>query len=180
MPNVAVSLVNENASTLQAQGVTPVTVILNQIDSGSLEIIPATPQIVLELGIILRGPPGPPGPPAPFSGIIMTAGTNISIHTAVIPDGTGAVLYANQSDITQSGKTMGITNNGATTGNSVTVIVSGEVDEPTWTWEPGEVYLGNNGMLTQTPPTSGILQVVGVALTATRLSVGIQLPILLN
>lgn len=180
MPNVVVSLQNEYASSIEAQKATPVQLILTQVDSGSLEIIPAAPQIVLDLGIILRGPPGPPGPPAPFSGITMVASTNISIHTAVMPDGTGGVVYADQTDTLTIGRLMGIASNSATAGNDVVVIVSGEVDEPTWNWTPGEVYLSTNGTLTQTSPTTGYLQVIGVALTPTRLSVGIQLPILLN
>ena len=180
MPNIAVSLSNENASTIDIKKSTPVQLILNQIDSGTLEIIPATPQVVLDLGVILRGPPGPPGPPSPFSGVTMIASTSISIHTAVMPDGTGGVVYADQQDVLTVGRLMGIASSSASVGEDVIVIVTGEVDEPTWTWSPGEVYLSTDGTLTQTPPTTGYLQVIGVALTPTRLTVGIQLPILLN
>lgn len=152
-------------------------VYLNEVDPVTLDIIPASPQLVLELGTILVLTPSVP---TSYVSIPMIASINISIHTVVAPDGTGGVVYATNDNISQVGKPMGLAFNSALAGDTVIVVTAGEVDEPTWNWQPGEVYLGINGMLTQTPPTSGILQVVGVALTPTRLSVGIQLPILLN
>lgn len=179
MANVATYIAQQNITDLSIVQAIPVVTYLNRSNAMGVDIINPTPELVLEIGTILRGPPGPPGT-ATYVSIKMVAATNISIHKAVIPDGTGGVVYADQSILSQTGKTMGISLNSALTGADVDVIVSGEVDEPTWNWTPGEVYLGVSGGLTQTPPTSGILQVVGVALTATRLSVGIQLPIILN
>ena len=179
MSNVATYISQQNTTDLSVTQAVPVVTYLNSLSSSKLDIINPTPELVLEIGTILRGPPGPAGT-ATYVAITMVASIVISIHKAVIPDGTGGVIYADQSITSQTGKTMGISLNNALEGADVEVIVSGEVDEPTWNWLPGEVYLGVNGALTQEPPTSGILQVVGVALTATRLSVGIQLPILLN
>jgi hypothetical protein len=42
--------------------------------------------------------------------------------------------------------------------------------ELSWTWTPGEpIFLGNNGMLTQTPPSSGFAIELGTAISATSI-----------
>ena len=48
-----------------------------------------------------------------------------------------------------------------------------------WNWTKGPVFLGTNGMLTQTAPTSGAVAVqIGRAITSTQLQVDIDTTIL--
>jgi hypothetical protein len=177
MSNVAY-LSQQDKVDIQVSSSNPeVVVYLYESDTVSLDLMQTVPALSLVLSNVLIVTPSGP---ATYVYINMVASQNISIHTVVAPDGTGGVVYATNNNPSQVGKPMGIAWNSATSGNQVQVITTGEVDESTWNWNPGEVYLGINGGLTQTPPTSGILQVIGVALTATRLSVGIQLPIILN
>jgi hypothetical protein len=55
------------------------------------------------------------------------------------------------------------------------------IDEPSWNWEPqGLLFLGSNGLLTQTAPTSGMLFCLGFAVTETRAFIRPRDPIILN
>lgn len=170
-------LYQEDVVQVQVSTGSEITCFLNQVDPITLDILPTSPQLSLVLGnAIVVVPSGP----ATYVYLNLIASQTISIHTVMAPDGTGGVVYASNNAPTAIGRAIGLAWNSANTGDTVQVIVSGEVDEPSWNWTPGEVYLGVNGTLTQTAPSTGFVQVIGVALTATRLSVGIQLPILLS
>jgi hypothetical protein len=55
-------------------------------------------------------------------------------------------------------------------GADVTVQFAYAITEGSWTWTLGqEVFLSTNGLLTQTPPTSGFLEGVGFPLSPTIL-----------
>lgn len=140
-----------------------------------LDVLEPAPDVVLTLGNVFNGATS-----APYISVSLIAGINISIHKVVQPVGDGTVIYADNRQIPQVGRTLGISYISALAGDVVPIVTSGEINEPTWNWNPGEVYLGIDGGLTQTPPTSKILQVVGVAMTPTRLCVGVQLPIILT
>lgn len=153
-----------------------VNLYLYQTEKVGLNVLDPAAEIVLSLGSTFYASGGT----SLNVGTTMVAGETISIHKAVVPVGDGTVVYADQQTVAEVGRTLGISYNSANVGNLVVIITSGEIDEPTWNWSPGEVFLGLNGGLTQTPPTTGVLQVVGVAIAPTRLCVGIQLPIILN
>lgn len=131
------------------------------------------------------GPQGPPGAQGPAgasadqSATIFTAGAALSGHMAVRAVGDGSVLYASADQPGQAGTLVGVTTGAAASGAQVSVVADGPIDEPSWSWAPGPVWLGLNGALTQGLPQSGILQRVGLALSPTRLLVAIQPPILL-
>lgn len=56
----------------------------------------------------------------------------------------------------------------------------GVIEELSWNFMPGKpVYLGHAGLLTQTPPDSGIIVEIGRAITATTLLINIQQPLYL-
>ena len=98
----------------------------------------------------------------------ITAGEDIGGHRAVIISG-GQAFHADHTDTTQIGQYAGITSGAATTGNPVTVHHDGELEEASWTWTPGPIYVSTNGTLTQTKPTTGWIMNAAVALTATRI-----------
>ncbi len=76
---------------------------------------------------------------------------------------------------------LGVTLGAALAGDPVNVAVSGEVTEPSWAWaEDMQIFLGVDGALTQTIPTSGALLVVGVATAPTTILVGVKFPIILQ
>lgn len=127
------------------------------------------------------GPQGPQGPAGPSGGASfqLIASGAIGGHRVVISDGAGNASYADSSNVSHAGKVAGISLGAVSSGASVNVASSGEIVEPTWGWGAGLVYLGVNGVLTQTAPTSGFLQVIGVALSATRIVVSLQIPVIL-
>jgi hypothetical protein len=66
------------------------------------------------------------------------------------------------------------------TGDDVTVQSNGKMTVTGASWTPGGViYLSTNGTLTQTEPTTGFSQVVGIAHSADVIIIEIRKPIIL-
>ncbi len=138
--------------------------------------------------VTVMGTPGPQGAQGERgatgtdggSTVTMVANGDIGGHRVVIPDGFGGAMYADCNQISHAGKVVGITTHAAVAGGSIGVATSGEVVESSWNWSAGPVYLSTNGVLSQITPISGFVQIVGVALSATRLSVQIGPSIVIN
>lgn len=125
-----------------------------------------------------QGPRGVPG--VSPAAITVTAPTDISGHRVVaFCLGHNVIEYADHRHIAHAGTMMGVTLNAATAGNPITVVLSGDIVELSWNWTPGLVFLGQEGHLTQTAPTTGFIRILGTALTATRLVLQQLDPILL-
>jgi len=75
---------------------------------------------------------------------------------------------------------LGVAVTAAQPGDTVAVQRSGTIDDAGWTWTPGLVFVGPQGRLVQTPPTSGWELVVGFAPEETRLNLDIDEPVLLD
>ena len=109
----------------------------------------------------------------------ITAGENLGGHRVVIAS-NGEAFYADSSDADDVGLVRGITVGAANDGDLATVQVYGPMVEPSWTWTPDlPIYFTSSGVLTQTLPTSGFLQQVAVAETATKIFIDLQIPIVL-
>ena len=123
---------------------------------------------------IAQGPPGPPG-----GGVItVTAGQNLSGHRIVSAGAAGLAVYADKDLLTSVQKVLGLTTGAAASGALVSIVPSGEITEPSWTFDTDlPVYLGKSGALTQMAPTTGAILQVGVALASTRLFIDIKTPI---
>lgn len=129
-------------------------------------------------GIGIQGPAGIDG--AVSQTISKLASQNLSGHRVVYQDGAATVNYVDNQNLAHSQLVLGITKNAVNSGASVDVQFSGEMTEPSWNWVIGElVFCGANGVLTQTPNTSGFLQRVGIAIAPTVLKVEIEEPIYL-
>lgn len=103
----------------------------------------------------------------------VVAGQTLGGHRAIYVIGNQAFYADYQSPFAVL--TLGIITHAATEGEEVAVLTDGEITEPSWNWTPESViYLGNNGMLTQVPPTTGALVELGIAVSAQRLFVRIQ------
>lgn len=106
--------------------------------------------------------------------ITLVAGENLSALRAVTSNSSGQAVYAS-NDTLANAQVVGITNAAATSGANATIKISGILTDANWNWTKGTVYLGTNGALTQTVPTSGSIVVhVGKALTATQLLIDID------
>jgi hypothetical protein len=126
-----------------------------------------------------RGVPGADG----LSGganLTGTAGANISGHVVVRYDNNGLIQVADATILSHANKIVGITTGAVTTGNEATIQNGDLMVHVGWSWTPDEpVFLGASGALTQS--TSGLLftQVVGIANSATSITINIQPAIVL-
>lgn len=75
---------------------------------------------------------------------------------------------------------LGLTVTAAGSGGTLKVQRSGTVNNDTWEWSEGLVFLTGDGQLTQVPPTTGWEVVVGYAPSARRLNLSFDEPVLLE
>lgn len=117
--------------------------------------------------------------PADISQVIsMIAATDIGGHRVITSNGDGRAIYADKDSVAVC---VGITTGAAGEGTAATVQISGELSDPSFVWEPGElIFLGSSGIMTQSPPDSGALVVIGQATAANKVLINIQPPITLS
>ena len=70
----------------------------------------------------------------------------------------------------------GLTNSAADAFGIIDVHVSGIIEDNSFNWALGRVYIGVDGRLTQTPPKTGYLLCVGSAVSKTRINLNFQDP----
>lgn len=138
------------------------------------------------LEVAAQGPPGPQGiqgdigPPGETT-LTLTASAAIGGHRAVILNPSGQAMYADNTDLLHVGRVAGLTLNAALPGTELVVVDNIMVTEPGWSWTPyAPIYLSTLGQITQTPPMSGFLQVIGIALSATSAFIRLREPIVIN
>jgi hypothetical protein len=111
--------------------------------------------------------------------VALTATQTISAFTCV--SSAGGIVPASSSTTSQMGSILGLAINSAQTGQVVTVQTAGEVTYNGWAWTAGApLFLAANGTLTATPPASGFLQVIAVAIAPTVVLVRPEMPILIQ
>lgn len=128
-----------------------------------------------------QGPPGAQGPPGPAGASVTSyvAGETLGGNRAVKANVSGQAVYATNTDAA-SQHLLGVTTGAAVFGDNVSVQRSGVMVEPSWSWSPNQpVFLGANGVLTQTYPTGALLSIiVGFALTPTSIHLSPREPII--
>lgn len=133
---------------------------------------PVLPQVTTappssELVVVpVVGPRGPAGPAGDQSGTLLftrqAASGSLGGHRVVRPNPDGSISYAGNDQAGDLGAPLWLT---LQAGPEVQVCAFGSVDEPSWSWAVGPLYLGTGGQLTQTVPTPPalFLTVVGYA-----------------
>lgn len=131
-----------------------------------------------ETSVVTVGEQGPPGPPGPTGGSALqrTAGETLSALRAVY-ELDGLVRALDYRDDTHIDLLLGLSLTAAPAGGAVNVQRSGVLDDNSWNWLPGRIYLGAAGSLTQTPPANGYCVLLGAATSATRITLYLQDPI---
>lgn len=128
---------------------------------------------VRELHVVSVGEQGPAGPPGVSGGGVAeyTAGEALGGHRGVKLGPSGEAFYASNADAASFAGFIGVTTGAASFGAQVSVQSAGLMTEGTWSWTPSApVFLGVNGVMTQTPPAAPAFQlVVGFAVTATSI-----------
>lgn len=82
------------------------------------------------------------------------AASALSGHRVVTPAPDGSLNYASNATAGHLHMPLWITSGAASSGGQVNALMFGAMTEPSWSWTPGPVYLGTNGLLTQTPPAA--------------------------
>lgn len=134
--------------------------------------VTATTEIeVVELA--MQGPPGPSGVSGTNGAealITRAAVSALGGHRVVVHTDDGAVTYADHTNLLHADLVLGLTMEAAASGAAIRVLAGGEITEPSWAWDiTTPIYLGTNGLLTQTPPVTGFLQQVAIPLSATSI-----------
>lgn len=126
-----------------------------------------------------QGPQGIPGESAALTNAL--AAINLSGHRGIVLNSSGQALYADNNTPAHASKFVGITQGAVVAGSNATIQRFGEITEPSWSWTPDQpVYLGANGLITQTMPTAASAKfslIIGVAQTATKIYLNPMPPI---
>jgi len=174
----SILLTQEDLETVVVERDNSITVQNNQIQTATVEdngVIVAEEQVlehVVQGGV--QGPPGVPGASTQFE--YHPAGMTLGGNRAVTVNSSGQLVYPDTTQV--NSWCLGVTKHSALIGELVQVQIFGSHTEPSWSWIAGEsIFLGTNGVLTQTQPTTGQLIVVGTSQTPTRIFIDINPPI---
>jgi hypothetical protein len=107
----------------------------------------------------VAGPQGPPGSTAASYSAI--ANGTISQYKVVAMVGGEAVI-ADPTNVAHRGVVGGVAMTSVDDGAELDIQFGGTVSNSGWNWNNGPVYLTNGGTLSQTAPTTGFVQIIGV------------------
>lgn len=135
---------------------------------------------IVELG--QQGPPGRQGPPGPAGdAITVKVGPQaISGHSVVACNAQGELIAADATNPAHRGAVLGVVADAYSPGDDAVVQTGFVLEHSGWAWAPGPVLVGLAGQLAQAlPPGALFSQVIGEALSATRVLIDINPPITL-
>lgn len=110
------------------------------------------------------------------------AGETLGGDRLVYIDSSGQAKYASNDVLSNTNIVLGITVGAASIGTNVEIQLEGEYEEPSWSWTLEQpIFLGNNGLLTQTQPTAPAFSlVIGFPITSTKILLRFNNPIVLT
>jgi len=159
------------------------------VSEHSVDVITTdSPQVVVErvdeIQVVSVGEPGPRGATGPAGSGVNTitrpAATALGGHRVVIINASGKAAYADKSQPTHVYAILGVTTGAAEQDADVEVQTFGEMQEPSFNWTLNqEIFLGANGQMTQTPPSSGFQRVIGFPLATDTLFIDLNTPVVL-
>ncbi len=141
---------------------------------------PAPPQVVVTRGI--PGPEGKRGPAGPAGDAITVkvGPLPISGHSVVACNAQGELIAADATNPAHRGAVLGVVADAYSPGDDAVVQTGFVLEHSGWAWAPGPVLVGLAGQLAQAlPPGALFSQVIGEALSATRVLIDINPPITL-
>lgn len=158
--------------------------------SGSVVVTaPDTTVVVAEQErslVITRGIEGPRGlrgeaGPAGGARLVTVGATPLSGHSAVAQDAGGLLVYADCTRPIPQGAALGLLSSAYQAGDDAVVQTDYDIEHGGWAWTLGPVFLGSSGALTQSPTAGAVfLQVIGWAVSAARIRIDIQPPVILS
>ena len=119
-----------------------------------------------------RGPTGATGP-AGSSVLVVNCGEDIVVNRLVYM--TGGLIYHADKDTYSKSHAIGLSTQSVSSGGAVNVLTFGERFDGSFGYpSDGELFLGTNGALLTTAPTSGTLVLVGTITSSTSIIINIQ------
>lgn len=134
------------------------------------------------LAVAEQGPPGRQGQPGPPGGAttVKVGPLPISGHSVVACDSAGELVAADATNPAHRGAVLGVVADAYSPGDDAVVQTGYVLEHAGWTWTPGPVVVGLAGQLAQAPPAGALFaQVIGQALSSTRVLIDINPPITL-
>lgn len=154
-----------------------IQILAQQPDDSVLQEVVESVEI---LAVAEQGPQGIQGVPGPAGGatLIPVGATPLSGHSAVALGADGALQPADCTLAAHRGAVLGVVANAYAAGADAVVSNNIPLEHAGWTWAVGPVFLGAAGVLTQALPVGAkFSQVVGHAVSATRVLIDVQPPI---
>ncbi|WP_270175219.1 hypothetical protein [Diaphorobacter sp. ED-3] len=154
-----------------------IQILAQQPDDSVLQEVVESVEI---LAVAEQGPQGIQGVPGPAGGatLIPVGATPLSGHSAVALGGDGKLQPADCTLAAHRGAVLGVVANAYAAGADAVVSNNIPLEHAGWTWAVGPVFLGAAGVLTQALPVGAkFSQVVGHAVSATRVLIDVQPPI---
>lgn len=136
-------------------------------------------QLLMDIRQGLPGARGLPGPPG-SGGVSLIAGATMGGHRVVQSIANVGLVYASADQLADALRLVGVIQSAVNVGDEVTVTTNGEITESSWNWDIGKpVYLGLNGLLTQTipeAPAAAFSVIVGMPTSAQSIFVKLREP----
>ena len=113
--------------------------------------------------------------------ITKQTGMDVVGYRAVVTNSDGDIIYADKDAIFDGKRVIGITTQSALTGTQCALAIGGnEIYNDSWTWDINKpIYLGDDGILLQVPPTEGFVLILGIPLEEKSIRVRVEMPIFL-
>lgn len=126
--------------------------------------------------VVTVGTQGPAGGGAGSGDLQVTAAVALSGHVAVVLNASGQAVPADPFNALHGAVVVGITRGAVALGSSVALASQGTFEHLGWTFTPNlPIYLGALGALVQAAPAgASFLKVLGMAQSATRMTVSLQ------
>lgn len=118
-----------------------------------------------------------PDASVPQNWIALVGGEAIGGHRAVSVGTDGKAYYTDIEDADSVLAFIGISTGASEVDEDVAIQTSGKLEEPTWAWGPGPVFVGASAVLSQSIPETGAVIQVGSVLSETSIVVRIERPI---
>lgn len=150
------------------------------VTTEEIQILAQEVEVVQIVAVAEQGPRGIQGIPGPEGGatLVTVGAVPISGHTAVALDPSGLLIYADCTNPAHLGAVLGVVANAYGAGDPAVVQTSFDLFHAGWSFTPGPVFAGAGGAIVQTlPPGAVFAQVLGYALSATRIHIDVQPPI---
>jgi len=108
----------------------------------------------------------------------VTAGEDISALQVVYKQ--DSQLFVASSDLATVYQILGVAYTGGSVGGEIQVRRFGRLYDPSFSFTLGPVWLDSSGSITQTPPVSGYIVLIGSAVSSAELEINVRFPIKLE